>query len=82
MPRTDTWYVSYGPDKDCRGPVRTSGPVRSTKTFKTEADAKAFAREILAQGFLVSAGTLNPYQPKQIIAASQIESWSSHGLDA
>jgi len=76
MPRSDTWYVSYGPDKDYKGPVRTSGPVRATRTFRSEADAKAFAREILSQGFLVSAGTLNPHQPKQIIAASQVEHWS------
>jgi len=61
--------------------TRSSGPVRSTRTFKTEAEAKAFAREILAKGFLVSAGTLNPYQPKQIIAASQIERWSSADIE-
>jgi hypothetical protein len=50
--------------------------VRTTRTFKSEIDAKLFAREILAKGWTATAGTLNPYQPKRTIAASQIEDWA------
>jgi len=50
--------------------------VRSTRTFKSEVDAKLFATQILAKGWSASAGTLNPHQPKQIIAPSQIERWA------
>ncbi len=54
--------------------------VRSTRTFKSEIDAKLFAMQILAKGWSASAGTLNPHQPKQIIGASQIERWADPGL--
>jgi hypothetical protein len=51
-----------------------------TRTFKSEIDAKLFAIQVLARGWSVSDGTLNPHQPKQIIAASQIEGWADPGL--
>ncbi len=54
--------------------------VRSTRTFKTEIDAKLFAMQILAKGWSASAGTLNPHQPKQIVGPAQIESWADPGL--
>ena len=43
--------------------------------LKSEIDAKLFAMQILAKGWSASAGTLNPYQPKQVIATSQVEHW-------
>lgn len=76
MTQPDTWYVAFGPDRAVKSDSRATGPVRSTKTFKTEADAKAFAVEIIAKGWSVTAGTLNPHQPKRIIGASQIELWA------
>ena len=77
MTSPDIWYVAFGPDKTLKSDVRaTGGPVRSTRTFKTEADAKAFAREVVAKGWSATAGTLNPHQPKQVIGASQIEDWA------
>jgi hypothetical protein len=76
MTQPDTWYVAYGPDKTVKSDDRATGPTRSTRTFKTETDAKLFAMQILAKGWTANAGTLNPYQPKQNIAASQIESWA------
>jgi hypothetical protein len=36
--------------------------------------------QVLAKGCSASAGTLNPHQPKQTIAASQIERWADPGL--
>jgi hypothetical protein len=76
MTGPDIWYVAFGPDKTVKSDDRASGAVRSTRTFKTEADAKAFAKEVLAKGWSATAGTLNPYQPKRVIGASQIEDWA------
>jgi hypothetical protein len=76
MTQPDTWYVAYGPDKTVKSDDRATGATRSTRTFKTETDAKLFATQILAKGWTANAGTLNPHQPKQTIAASQIEHWA------
>lgn len=76
MTKPDIWYVAFGPDKSVKSDDRGNGTVRSTKTFKSEIDAKLFARQILAKGWTATAGTLNPHQPKQIIAASNIEKWA------
>jgi hypothetical protein len=80
MTQPDTWYVAYGPDKTLKTDVSAEGPVRSTRTFKSEVDAKLFAMQILAKGWSVSAGTLNPHQPKQVVGASQVERWADPGL--
>jgi hypothetical protein len=76
MTQPDIWYVVFGPDKTFNSDGRAAGPIRSTRTFKTETDAKLFAMQILAKGWTANAGTLNPHQPKQTIAASQIEHWA------
>jgi hypothetical protein len=80
MTQPDIWYVAFAPDKAVQTDDSASGAVRSTRTFKSEVDAKLFAMQILAKGWSVSAGTLNPHQPKQIVGASQIESWADPGL--
>jgi len=80
MTSPDIWYVAFGPDKTLNSDDRIAGAARSTRTFKTEADAKAFAREIVAKGWSATAGTLNPYQPKQVIGSSQIEDWATPHL--
>jgi hypothetical protein len=80
MTKPDIWYVAFGPDKSVKSDTRVNGGVRTTKTFKSEIDAKLFAREILAKGWTATAGTLNPYQPKRVIAASQIDDWVDPGL--
>jgi hypothetical protein len=36
--------------------------------------------QILAKGWSASAGTLNPHQPKRIVASSQIERWADPEL--
>ena len=79
MTQPDTWYVAFGPDKTVKR-TDVSGAVRSTRTFKTEIDAKLFAMQILAKGWSASAGTLNPHQPKQVVGPSQIERWADPAI--
>jgi len=76
MTQPDIWYVAFGPDKTIKSDDRATGTIRSTRTFKTEADAKLFALQVLAKGWSVNAGTLNPHQPRRSIPASAIESWA------
>jgi hypothetical protein len=76
----DIWYVAYGPDKTLKTDDSANAAVRSTRTFKSEVDAKLFAMQILAKGWSASAGTLNPHQPKQVVGSSQIESWADPGF--
>jgi hypothetical protein len=46
-----------------------------TKTFDTEEHAKLFAREIAADNQRITAGTINPHSPKQIVSATEISTW-------
>ncbi len=80
MTQPDIWYVAFGPDRTVKSDDRAAGTVRSTRTFKTETDARLFAIQILAKGWSANAGTLNPHQPKRTIAASQIENWADPAL--
>ncbi len=80
MAQPDIWYVAFGPDKTFKSDDSGTGAVGSTRTFKSEIDAKLFAMQILAKGWSASAGTLNPHQPKQIVAPSQIERWADPGI--
>ena len=57
MKQGDIWYVTFGPDKADK---TAESMVRSTRTFKSEVDAKLFAMQILSKGWTASAGTLNP----------------------
>ncbi len=78
MTKPYIWYVAFGPDKSQKCETGTaSGPARTTRTFVSEAEAKKFALEIIEKGWTASAGTLNPYQPKQTIASSNIERWAN-----
>jgi len=78
MTKPDTWYVAFVSEKDAE--ISDQAP-HAKRTFKSEVDAKLFAVQILAKGWTASAGTLNPYQPKQEIPASQIERWADPGVD-
>jgi hypothetical protein len=80
MTQPDIWYVTFGPDKAVKTDDRAMSTVRSTRTFKTEVDAKLFVMQILAKGWTASAGTLNPHQPKQVVGSSHIEKWADPGL--
>ena len=81
MTQPDIWYVSFGPDKSVKtDDDATTSSVRSTRTFKSEVDAKLFAMQIISKGWSASAGTLNPHQPKQVVGPAQIERWADPGL--
>ena len=66
----DSWYVAFRNRETSRGAY-----VRSTRTFRTEHEAKRFAWDRLAEGCDVSAGTLNPHHPKRTLGLSQILTW-------
>lgn len=68
-----TWYVTFEVQK--RGTLPKARHPRLTKAFETEAEAKNFAREKFDQGLIVTAGTLNPQSPKQIVPSGDIASW-------
>ena len=77
MTQPDIWYVSFGPDKSVKtDDTAATSSVRSTRTFKSEVDAKLFAMQIISKGWTASAGTLNPYQPKRTVGPAQIEQWA------
>jgi hypothetical protein len=71
----DIWYVSYRsnilPKQDWEEPK----PVRATRRFKTEAEAREFAREIIGGGWSAIAGTINPYKPKKTVSSREILGW-------
>ena len=71
----DIWYVSFFThgDPTLRGANRKYA--RATRSFKTEADAKSFAREIIENGWTASAGTLNPHLPKKIVLPDRVLDW-------
>jgi hypothetical protein len=68
-----TWYVTFEVRK--RGLLLRQRSPRETRTFATEAEAKAFAHAKLEAGLVVFAGTLNPHVPRQLISSSQIHDW-------
>lgn len=75
MPRRDIWYVSY---RSNIMPKRDDGErkfARATRRFRTEAEAKEFAQEIIAKGWLAIAGTINPYKPKKTVSSREILNW-------
>jgi hypothetical protein len=67
-----TWYVSF---QSYEHVGKRSRKLRTTETFPSEQEAKAFARATLADGSNVNAGTLNPHLPKRTITSRQILDW-------
>ncbi|QAU47098.1 hypothetical protein EAS56_20560 [Bradyrhizobium guangzhouense] len=68
------WYISFEP----AAPGKDRIYRRETKTFLTEAEAKAFARMILERALRISAGTINPAQPKRVIGSPrELSEWLS-----
>jgi hypothetical protein len=66
------WFVSVEMPKQRRKPF-----ARQTKTFRTEAEAKQFAKEMLSHKYKVVAGTLlGADQPaRRLISGSQLYRW-------
>jgi hypothetical protein len=79
MTRPDIWYVAFAPDKAMKTDNGAPGAARSSRTFKSEIDAKLFAMQIVAKGWTATAGTLNPHQPKQVVGPSEFERWAGWG---
>ncbi|MGM4902089.1 hypothetical protein AB8B21_22280 [Tardiphaga sp. 866_E4_N2_1] len=78
---TYIWYVTF--EVPMSGTlVRRRNP-RLSKIFKTEAEAKAFARQKFDAGLIVTAGTINPYRPRAAIPSDKISIWfeASHAID-
>lgn len=71
----DTWYVAF----DDPNGASEGYYVRNTKTFRSEEEARQFARTCLMKGCNVSAGTLNPHFPKRTIGSPQVENWLNSG---
>jgi hypothetical protein len=65
------WYVSFSNAQPKRRRVR------GAQTFDSEAEAMQFARDTLAAGAVVYAGTINPHAPKRFISADKIDEWLS-----
>lgn len=70
----DSWYIAFRQPNDVPGVY-----VRNSRTFRTEDDAKEFARQRLGEGCDVTAGTINPHRPKRTIGLSQIADWLGAG---
>jgi hypothetical protein len=73
-----TWYVSFEPKDRLPG---QRGFMRKTETFRSEQEAKAFAKAKLTDGSNINAGTLNPYRPKRTIASAQMLDWLNEPND-
>jgi hypothetical protein len=70
---TDHWFVSVR----LRRGLKSFTSSKETKTFRTEAEAKQYAKEMLSDSHKIIAGTLlNGYQPvRRIIPASELNRW-------
>ena len=73
------WYVTFEVPR--RGTLVQRRSPRSTRTFETEAEAKAFARVKFDDGLIVTAGTINPYSPRTAIASEGIPRWLENGQE-
>jgi hypothetical protein len=71
-----TWYVSF--EVEPRTGVRIG---RTTVTFPSESEAKAFALSKLDEARNISAGTINPHWPKQTIGSGRLNEWLSDVLE-
>jgi hypothetical protein len=69
-----TWYVTFEVPADGTLSRRRRHP-RLTKTFETEAEARAFARTKFNDGLIVTAGTVIPHLPRTSIPSADIPAW-------
>ena len=68
-----TWYVTFEVPPD--GTLLRRRHPRLTKTFETEAEARAFARTKFNEGLVVTAGTMIPHLPRTSIPSPEIPAW-------
>ncbi|MGY4401847.1 hypothetical protein [Bradyrhizobium sp. USDA 3315] len=69
-----TWYVSFEVPKKVRKASAQRRP-RQSESFPTKLDAQRFAREKFEQGYIVTAGTINPCIPRRAIPSTLIHHW-------
>jgi hypothetical protein len=77
--KNHTWYVTF--EIPWRGTAVRGRRSRSTLTFKTEMEAKNFARAKFDEGLVVTAGTIIPHLPKRAIASGSFPSWLEEGRE-
>jgi hypothetical protein len=68
------WYVSYRSNIARRREDKQS-LTPATRRFETESDAKQFAEKVIGDGWSVTAGTINPYEPKKVIPSTRVLDW-------
>lgn len=68
------WYVSFEVPKEVRKTSAQRHP-RLSESFPTELDAQTFARQKCEQGYVVTAGTINPCTPRRAIPSRLIHHW-------
>jgi hypothetical protein len=68
IPQPKIWYVSFET-------YRTRRHFRNSSAFESESEAKQFAREALAAGNAVYAGTINPHTPKRFVSPENMRDW-------
>jgi hypothetical protein len=75
---TDRWFVSVEMPRSSRGARRST---RQTKSFPKEAEAKRYAKAMVAEGNKIMAGTLlSADQPvRRIILGSELYRWIEEG---
>jgi hypothetical protein len=71
----DIWYVSYRSNIRPKHESEERKFARATRRFKTEAEARKFAQEIITSGWSAIAGTINPHKPKKTISSREILAW-------
>jgi len=71
----DIWYVSYRSNILPKHDGDERKPVRAARRFKSEAEAREFALEIIGSGWSAIAGTINPHKPKKTISSRAILAW-------
>ncbi|NEU94944.1 hypothetical protein FNJ47_03665 [Bradyrhizobium sp. UFLA 03-164] len=73
MTQGHIWYVSFVDQRDAP-PDRHA---RRTTTFESELEAKQFTRTLTQDRRVtgLTAGTINPYQPKRVVGSREIGRW-------
>jgi hypothetical protein len=67
------WYVMYGPRRVLRTPSGKSA--RTIEYFRTEDEAREFARKALDEGHIVEAGTTPGVEPAKKVLPAELEAW-------
>jgi hypothetical protein len=68
-----TWYVSFDIPKSAKSSGRLAP--RATEIFRSETEAKDFARLKFTEGIRVNAGTINPHVPKHVVSSVDVQDW-------